>query len=79
MNFDSLKDTFGISFDSKLAGIKSSFQSAHDSAVKLIAKMNDKIAKKEDEVKKIQSEIKDIETIKSQADKFVTNLKSILA
>lgn len=79
MNFDSLKSTFGISFDSKLANIKSSFQTAHDNAIKLIAKMNDKISKKKEEVKKIQNEIKDIENIKNQADKFVTNLKSILA
>lgn len=79
MNFDSLKNVFGVSFDSRLNGIKSTFQTAHDNAIKLIAKMNEKISKKEEEVKKIQSEIKDIEVIRSQADKFVTNLKSILA
>ena len=53
-------------------------QTAHDKAVTLISKMNDKISEKEEEVKKIQSEIKDIENIKAQANKFVGNLKSIL-
>ena len=65
-------------FCSKLNNIQSSFQTAHDKAVSLISKMNDKISEKEEEVKKIQSEIKDIENIKAQANKFVGNLKSIL-
>ncbi len=75
---NSLQNLFGLSFNSKLNNIQSSFQTAHDKAVTLISKMNDKIAEKEEEVKKIQSEIKDIENIKAQADKFVGNLKSIL-
>lgn len=75
---NSLQDLFGLSFNSKLNNIQSSFQTAHDKAVVLISKMNDKISKKEEEVKKIQSEIKDIENIKAQANKFVGNLKSIL-
>lgn len=73
-----LQDLFGLSFNSKLNNIQSSFQTAHDKAVVLISKMNDKISEKEEEVKKIQSEIKDIENIKAQANKFVGNLKSIL-
>ena len=75
---NSLQNLFGLSFSSKLNSIQSSFQTAHDKAVPLISKMNDKISEKEEEVKKIQSEIKDIENIKAQADKFVGNLKSIL-
>ena len=75
---NSLQDLFGLSFYSKLNNIQSSFQTAHDKAVVLISKMNDKISEKEEEVKKIQSEIKDIENIKAQANKFVGNLKSIL-
>ena len=75
---NSLQNLFGLSFSSKLNNIQSSFQTAHDKAVTLISKMNDKIAEKEEEVKKIQSEIKDIENIKAQANKFVGNLKSIL-
>ena len=75
---NSLQDLFGLSFNSKLNNIQSSFQTAHDKAVVLISKMNDKISEKEEEVKKIQSEIKDIEKIKAQANKFVGNLKSIL-
>ena len=75
---NSLQDLFGLSFNSKLNSIQSSFQTAHDKVVTLISKMNDKISEKEEEVKKIQSEIKDIENIKAQADKFVGNLKSIL-
>lgn len=75
---NSLQDLFGLSFNSKLNNIQSSFQTAHDKAVVLISKMNDKISEKEEEVKKIQSEIKDIESIKAQANKFVGNLKSIL-
>ncbi len=75
---NSLQDLFGLSFNSKLNSIQSSFQTAHDKAVALISKMNDKISEKEEEVKKIQSEIKDIENIKAQANKFVGNLKSIL-
>lgn len=75
---NSLQNLFGLSFSSKLNNIQSSFQTAHDKAVSLISKMNDKIAEKEEEVKKIQSEIKDIENIKAQANKFVGNLKSIL-
>ena len=75
---NSLQNLFGLSFSSKLNNIQSSFQTAHDKAVVLISKMNDKISEKEEEVKKIQSEIKDIENIKAQANKFVGNLKSIL-
>ena len=75
---NSLQNLFGLSFSSKLNNIQSSFQTAHDKAVTLISKMNDKISKKEEEVKKIQSEIKDIENIKAQANKFVGNLKNIL-
>lgn len=75
---NSLQDLFGLSFNSKLNNIQSSFQTAYDKAVTLISKMNDKISEKEEEVKKIQSEIKDIENIKAQANKFVGNLKSIL-
>lgn len=75
---NSLQDLFGLSFNSKLNNIQSSFQTAHEKAVVLISKMNDKISEKEEEVKKIQSEIKDIENIKAQANKFVGNLKSIL-
>lgn len=75
---NSLQDLFDLSFSSKLNSIQSSFQTAHDKAVTLISKMNDKISEKEEEVKKIQSEIKDIENIKAQANKFVDNLKSIL-
>lgn len=75
---NSLQDLFGLSFNSKLNNIQSSFQTAHDKAVVLISKMNDKISEKEEEVKKIQSEIKDIENIKAQANKFAGNLKSIL-
>lgn len=75
---NSLQNLFGLSFSSKLNNIQSSFQTAHDKAVSLISKMNDKILEKEEEVKKIQSEIKDIENIKAQANKFVGNLKSIL-
>lgn len=75
---NSLQNLFGLSFSSKLNNIQSSFQTAHDKAVALISKMNDKISEKEEEIKKIQSEIKDIENIKTQADKFVGNLKSIL-
>ena len=75
---NSLQDLVGLSFSSKLNSIQSSFQTAHDKAVTLISKMNDKISEKEEEVKKIQSEIKDIENIKAQANKFVDNLKSIL-
>ena len=75
---NSLQDLFGLSFNSKLNNIQSSFQTTYDKAVVLISKMNDKISEKEEEVKKIQSEIKDIENIKAQANKFVGNLKSIL-
>ena len=75
---NSLQDLFDPSFSSKLNSIQSSFQTAHDKAVTLISKMNDKISEKEEEVKEIQSEIKDIEDIKAQADNFVTNLKNIL-
>mgnify|MGYP006394788561 FL=1 len=75
---NSLQNLFGLSFSSKLNSIQSSFQTAYDKAVTLISKMNDKISEKEEEVKKIQSEIKDIENIKTQANKFVGNLKSIL-
>ena len=75
---NSLQNLFGLSFNSKLNNIQSSFQTAHAKAVTLISKMNDKISEKEEEVKKIQSEIKDIENIKAQANKFVGNLKSIL-
>ena len=76
---NSLQNLFGLSFSSKLNNIQSSFQTAHDKAISLISKMNDKISEKEEEIKKIQSEIKDIENIRAQANKFVGNLKNILA
>ena len=41
--------------------------------------MNTEIASKESSIKELQNEIKDIESIKAQADNFVTNLKNILA
>ena len=44
---NSLQDLFGLSFNSKLNSIQSSFQTAHDKAVTLISKMNDKISEKE--------------------------------
>lgn len=37
------------------------------------------IAAKESSIKELQDEIKDIESIKTQADNFVANLKNILA
>ena len=48
---NSLQNLFGLSFSSKLNSIQSSFQTAHDKAVTLISKMNDKISEKEEEVK----------------------------
>ena len=57
----------------------SSFQSTHDKTASLIERMNTKIASKESSIKELQNEIKDIESIKAQADNFVTNLKNILA
>lgn len=41
--------------------------------------MNTEIASKESSIKELQNEIKDIESIKTQADNFVANLKNILA
>lgn len=41
--------------------------------------MNTEIAFKESSIKELQNEIKDIESIKTQADNFVSNLKNILA
>lgn len=41
--------------------------------------MNTKITSKENSIKELQYEIKEFESIKAQADNFVTNLKNILA
>lgn len=69
---------FGSSFDSRFNEIKSSFQTAHDKASKLIEEMNTKISEKKEEISKIQDDITSIETLKGQTSKFLSNLKSIL-
>lgn len=76
MNITSI---FSGSFDSRLNSIKNSFQSAHDKAANLVSKMNEKISEKNEKIAELQSEIKDIEVVKEQANKFITNLKGILA
>lgn len=70
---------FSKTFTDELSSIKSAFQSAHDKTISLIEKMNIEIASKESSIKELQNEIKDIESVKTQADNFITNLKSILA
>ena len=55
------------------------FQSTHDKTASLIERMNTEITSKENSIKELQYEIKEIESIKAQADNFVTNLKNILA
>lgn len=55
------------------------FQSTHDKTTSLIERMNTEITSKENSIKELQYEIKEIESIKAQADNFVTNLKKILA
>lgn len=74
-----ITNIFSSSFDSRLNSIKDSFQSAHDKTAELISKMNEKISKKNEKIVELQSEIKDIEVVKEQANKFITNLKGILA
>lgn len=70
---------FNKTFTDELSSIKSAFQSTNDKVTSLIERMNTEITSKENSIKELQNEIKDIENIKSQADKFVTNLKNILA
>lgn len=70
---------FNKTFTDKLSSIKSAFQSTHDKTVSLIERMNTEITSKENSIKELQYEIKEIESIKAQADNFVTNLKNILA
>lgn len=70
---------FNKTFTDELSSIKSAFQSTNDKVTSLIERMNTEITSKENSIKELQNEIKDIESIKSQADKFVTNLKNILA
>ena len=70
---------FNKTFTDELSSIKSAFQSTHDKTVSLIERMNTEIASKENSIKELKNEIKDIESIKTQADKFITNLKNILA
>ena len=70
---------FSKTFTDELSSIKSAFQSTHDKTVSLIERMNTEIASKESSIKELQNEIKDIESIKTQADNFVANLKNILA
>lgn len=65
---------FNKTFTDELSSIKSAFQSTHDKTASLI---EPEIAFKESSIKK--NEIKDIESIKTQADNFVANLKNILA
>lgn len=66
---------FNKTFTDELSSIKS----AHDKTASLIERMNTEIAAKESSIKELQDEIKDIESIKTQADNFVANLKNILA
>ena len=70
---------FNKTFTDELSSIKSAFQSTHDKTVSLIERMNTEIASKENSIKELKNEIKDIESIKTQVDKFITNLKNILA
>ena len=70
---------FNKTFTDELSSIKSAFQSTHDKTASLIERMNTKITSKENSIKELQYEIKEIESIKAQADNFVTNLKNILA
>ena len=70
---------FSKTFTDELSSIKSAFQSTHDKAASLIERMNTEITSKENSIKELQNEIKDIESIKAQANNFVTNLKNILA
>ena len=70
---------FSKTFTDELSSIKSAFQSTHDKTASLIERMNTEIASKENSIKELKNEIKDIESIKTQADKFITNLKNILA
>ena len=70
---------FNKTFTDELSSIKSAFQSTNDKVTSLIERMDTEITSKENSIKELQNEIKDIESIKSQADKFVTNLKNILA
>ena len=66
-------------FTDELSSIKSAFQSTHDKTASLIERMNTEIVSKENSIKELQNEIKDIESIKTQADSFVANLKNILS
>lgn len=70
---------FNKTFTDELSNIKSTFQSTHDKTTSLIERMNTEIASKESSIKELQNEIKDIESIKTQADNFIANLKNILA
>lgn len=70
---------FNKTFADKLSSIKSTFQSTHDKTVSLIERMNTEITSKENSIKELQYEIKEIESVKAQANNFVTNLKNILA
>lgn len=70
---------FNKTFTDELSSIKSAFQSTHDKTASLIERMNTEITSKENSIKELQYEIKEIESIKAQADNFVTNLKNILA
>lgn len=70
---------FNKTFTDELSSIKSTFQSTHDKTTSLIERMNTEITSKENSIKELQYEIKEIESIKAQADNFVTNLKNILA
>ena len=70
---------FSKTFTDELSSIKSAFQSTHDKTASLIERMNTEIASKENSIKELKNEIKDIESIKTQADNFITNLKNILA
>ena len=66
-------------FTDELSSIKSVFQSTYYKTASLIERMNTEITSKENSIKELQNEIKDIESIKTQADNFITNLKNILA
>ena len=70
---------FSKTFTDELSSIKSAFQSTHDKTASLIERMNSEIASKENSIKELQNEIKDIESVKTQADNFIANLKNILA
>lgn len=65
-------------FAERMAGIKSAFQVAHESANNLHAEMEEKIKEKSAQICQLTSEIEAINVTRKEAEVFMTNISKLI-